>query len=84
MPPTEMEEYLFDLRGYLILEHAVEPDHVAQMNAVLDTYLDMKQNEWRGWVYRSGTNPTLHIHQLFEMDEAFERLIDNPATGSSI
>jgi len=77
--PTEMEEYLFDLRGYLILEKAVDADHIAEMNAVLDTYRDMEQNEWRGWVHRSNTNPTLHLHQLFEMDEAFERLIDHPS-----
>ena len=77
--PTEMEEYLFDLRGYLILERAVEQNHVADMNRILDTYLDLDPDEWRGWVYRAMTNPTRHLHQLFEMGEPFERLIDNPA-----
>ena len=32
--PTEMEEYLFDLRGYLMLERAVDADHLGEMNAI--------------------------------------------------
>ena len=47
--PTAMEEYLFDLRGYLILEGAVDADHVAEMNAIVDTYTDLEPGEWRGW-----------------------------------
>jgi hypothetical protein len=77
--PTEMEAYLFDLRGYLMLENAVDAEHVKEMNAILDTYTDLETNEWRGWVRRSGTNPTRHLHQLFEMGEPFERLIDHPS-----
>ena len=38
MKPTEMEEYLFDLRGYLVLDQAIDPDHVGELNDVLDTY----------------------------------------------
>ena len=26
--PTEMEDYLFDLNGYLILKNAITPEHV--------------------------------------------------------
>ena len=35
--PTALEEYLFDLRGYLNLENAIDRAHVAELNALLDT-----------------------------------------------
>lgn len=78
---VEMDEYLFDLRGYLMLENAIDADHVAEMNAALDTYLDLEPGEWRGWVRRSPANSatTIHLHQLFEMGEPFQRLIDHPS-----
>ena len=28
MQPTEMEEYLFDLRGYIVLKNAVDAEHL--------------------------------------------------------
>ena len=76
--PTEMEDYLFDLRGYLVIEGAVDADHLAGLNAVLDTYAGMEEGEWRGWVR---CHPTVksQLHQIFEMGEPFERLIDHPA-----
>ena len=78
---VEMDEYLFDLRGYLMLENAVDVGHVAEMNAILDTYLDLEPGEWRGWVRRSpgNTGATKHLHQVFEMGAPFERLIDHPS-----
>ena len=30
---TPMEEYLFDLRGFLVLKNAIAPDHLAGINA---------------------------------------------------
>ena len=78
--PTEVEDYLFDLRGYLVIEGAVEAELVAELNAIVDAYEDMEAGEWRGWVYRSTLVPEMkHLHQVFEMGEAFERLIDHPA-----
>ena len=32
--PTEMEEYLFDLNGFLKIENAIDPDHVTDLNKV--------------------------------------------------
>ena len=78
---AEMDEYLFDLRGYVMLENAVDRDHLAEMDAILDTYRDLEPGEWRGWVRRSPHNQdsTRQLHQLFEMGEPFERLIDHPS-----
>jgi len=33
---TEYDAYLFDLQGYLLIENALSPDQVGQLNAVLD------------------------------------------------
>ena len=35
--PTDLEIYLFDLRGYLVLENALSEPEVAEVNVVLDT-----------------------------------------------
>ena len=33
-----LQDYLFDLRGYLILENAVDLGHIADLNAALDDF----------------------------------------------
>ena len=33
---TPMEEFLFDLRGYLVLKKAIASDHLREINATLD------------------------------------------------
>ena len=50
--PTELEDYLFDLSGYLVLEKAVSTDHIHQLNTDLDPYVSMKLGEWRQNVHR--------------------------------
>tara|TARA_Y100000031_G_C7917022_1_gene246485 strand:+ start:52 stop:342 length:291 start_codon:yes stop_codon:yes gene_type:complete len=45
--PTEMENYLFDLNGYLILKNVVSKEHIDELNAIVDTLL-------RIMVYRYG------------------------------
>ena len=78
--PTPLEEYLFDLRGYLRLESAIGNAHLAELNSLLDTYLDLEPDQWRDWVYRHpGRGETRHLHNLFEIGEPFERLIDHPS-----
>ena len=61
--PTELEDYLFDLRGYLVLEKAVSTDHVRQLNTDLDPYLSMKLGEWRQNVHRRKEH---EIHNIIE------------------
>ena len=78
--PTELGEYLFDLQGYLHLENAIDRAHVAELNALLDTYRDLAEGEWRGWVHRFANNSQIHhLHNIFEIGEPFERLIDHPS-----
>ncbi len=78
--PSEMEDYLFDLQGYVLLRNAVDGAHLNELNALLDTYLDMQLDAWRRRVHRPAKPANaVHLHNLFEMGEPFERLIDHPA-----
>jgi hypothetical protein len=73
--PTELEEYLFDLRGFIIIENAIDPDLVSRLNDRL-TELDFWGAwEWNGHLRKGGTQ----ISQIFEGGAPFEELIDHPA-----
>eukprot|EP01046_Picozoa_sp_COSAG06_P014753 COSAG06_NODE_924_length_11533_cov_65.691998_3_plen_226_part_00 len=74
------QDYLFDLRGYLVLKQALSHEHVAELNAGIDDYVDLAPGEWRGWVQRAPpTRNTRELHNLFEAGPAFEALIDHPS-----
>lgn len=38
----DIQDYLFDLRGYIILENAESADLVERLNQAIDPYLDMQ------------------------------------------
>ena len=78
MQPTEMEEYLFDLQGYIVLKNTIDPNHLNEINTIIDTYYDLEPGAWKGWVNRAKSERVRHLHNIFEMGEPFERLIDNP------
>lgn len=79
--PTDLEIYLFDLRGYLVLENALSEPEVAEINVVLDTVPSLTQGEWWGNVHAHsfGTTDGLNLQQIYEAGEPFEQLIDHPA-----
>lgn len=79
--PTDLETYLFDLRGYIVLENALTPDEVAALNAGIDSILPIKHGEWAGYVHATnfGANDGLNLQQIYEAGEPFEKLIDHPS-----
>lgn len=80
-PNFDMQDYLFDLRGYLILENAVAPDLIERLNQAIDPYLDMEYLEWRGNVQRfdNNGNAGIELQNIVEGGQPFEELIDHPA-----
>lgn len=79
---TDKDIYLFDLRGYLVLKGAISPDHVAEINSILDSMRDVQPGGWRGFVHGhffASAKEGLNLQQIYEGGEPFERLIDNPA-----
>ncbi len=81
-PPTEMERYLFDLNGFIILRGALDDRELEECNATLDALQDCRSGEWRGFVHGhnfTGAHEGLNLQQIYEAGPAFERLIDHPA-----
>ena len=77
----DLQDYLFDLRGYLILKNAVDPDLVSRLNKRLDTFLDLDYLNWRGNVQRFDNNGVagMELQNIVEGGEQFEELINHPA-----
>ncbi len=66
---TEQEKYLFDLQGFLVVENALDGDHIAALNAILDERIaadvlpDATSHRWG---------------RLLTWGEPYRRLTDNP------
>lgn len=81
MKPTDLEIYLFDLRGYIILRSALTSTELADLNDGIDALRPIKRGEWHGHVHATnfGANDGLNLQQIYEAGEPFERLIDHPS-----
>lgn len=79
--PTPLDDYLFDLQGFLVLKNAVDAEYIAALNAVLDTVPDLDHREWWGNVQRKDDNGAagMELQNIVEAGEPFERLIDHPS-----
>jgi hypothetical protein len=81
--PTAMDDYLFDLNGYLIKEQAVEPELIDALNDAFDHFPPIAPGEWWGNVHRprSAGDPgkQWELQNVVEAGEPFERLIDHPS-----
>lgn len=83
---TEMDRYLFDLNGYLILKNALTPEQVDAMNATYDEVQDFADgmDDKAGWfghvkINNSGRQEGLGMQQLYEAGDVWEELIDHPS-----
>jgi len=78
--PSAMDDYLFDLRGYLILRNVVDAEHIGALNAVLDAVPALEYGEWWCNVQRKDDNGAagMELQNIVEAGEPFERLIDHP------
>src|SRR5579872_4675770 len=78
--PTQLDDYLFDLRGFLVLRQAVEPELIAELNEALDGFPELQWNEWHGNVHRFDNHGAagVELQNIVEGGEPFERLIDHP------
>ena len=78
---TDLENYLFDLRGYLHLEEVLTGDEVKDLNDCLDAIPPLEPGDWYGHVHAHtyGTIDGLNLQQIYEAGEPFERMIDHPA-----
>ena len=79
--PTEIDSFLFDLRGYLLLKNALTAKEVAACNAEIDAVLPLKIGQWSGYIHghQYGAADGLNLQQIYEAGSGFENLIDHPA-----
>ena len=80
--PTTLEEYLFDLRGFIVVENALASETVQALNDAVDDVLPLEPGGWHGHVHRKA-NPdavgdSIQLQQIYELPP-FETLIDHPA-----
>jgi hypothetical protein len=76
----DTHDFLFDLRGYLVLEQVIAPPHLAALNAAFDGFPALQPGEWWGNVQRmdnAGSTGT-ELHNIVEAGAPFEELIDHP------
>ncbi len=79
--PSPTEEYLFDLRGYTIVEQAIDAEHVRAINDCIDALPKLESGAWhdRTYVHTYGVKDGTNLQDIIEGGEIFERLIDHPA-----
>jgi hypothetical protein len=80
--PTPLQDYLFDLHGFLILPGVVMPAAVAEMNRAIDGWL-ADGGEWLGEVHRDDSQrgsrgDRIWFQNVVAGGVAFEELIDHP------
>ena len=80
--PTDVDEYLFDLRGFVLIPGALSRGEVDACNARVDDIpRSIPRNGWHGFVHREDhpEHRGVSYQQIYEAGEPFERLIDHPA-----
>ncbi len=82
--PTPLDDYLFDLNGYLVLRQAVSADLVRRLNASIDALLPLGPNQWRGRIYNESNTSGHNYMNVIEAGAPFEELIDHPAWLSHV
>ena len=73
-------EYLFDLNGFVILDEAISPEQLAEINTWVDAQPAVEDGGWIGNVQLqsySGSEGTLY-QNIVEGGKVFRDLIDNP------
>ncbi len=77
--PIPLQEYLFDLQGYLNLHKALTVEEVGRINLEIDTVPRLQRGEWHRNVRRRDQREDLgvNLQQVLELGGPFEELIDH-------
>lgn len=80
--PTDLDDFLFDLNGFLILKGALDPVLLEALNAEFDKFpTDLEVGHWYQGAQRRDYNAHtgLEFHNCVAMGEPFQELIDHPS-----
>jgi ectoine hydroxylase-related dioxygenase (phytanoyl-CoA dioxygenase family) len=77
----DLQDYLFDLNGYLMLENAIDATLLADLNAAFDAFPDLEFMDWWGEVQRLDNNKRagMELQNIVAGGKPFETLIDHPS-----
>ena len=88
----KLNDYLFDLRGYLVLKGVIDQIDLNEMNRWVDEHWEYVECPWSGekedprnrWLghietHRYGNHDGVNFQNIVEGGAVFERLIDHPA-----
>lgn len=80
MTPDELE-YLFDLRGYLILDNTLTPAQLLTINQWIDAQPKVGMGEWIGHIetHTYSGSEGINYQNIVEGGRVFEEIIANPA-----
>jgi len=79
--PSALDDYLFDLRGYIVIENAISTDFIDRLNGAIDAIPALEPGEWHGNAQRRDYTPDtgFELHNCLEVGGPFEELIDHPS-----
>lgn len=80
--PSPLEDYEFDLRGFIVIRGALSPDEIGRLNDAYDRFPNLENGEWYGNAQRRDytADTGFELHNLFDCgDPTFEMLIDHPS-----
>lgn len=79
--PNPLDDYLFDLRGYVVIDNAIDAGLRERLNRAFDRFPLLETGEWVGNCQRRDyTGETgFELHNCIEFDPAFDDLIDHPS-----
>lgn len=77
--PSDLDDFLFDLRGYLVVESAINAPALQSLNAAFDRLPDLAPGEWIGNAQRRDytADTGYELHNCLEFDVAFHQLINH-------
>ena len=81
MTDYDLQDFLFDLRGYTIIENAIDKTLLADLNHAFDEFPDLEFGQWWGHAQRLDNNghAGLELQSIVEAGKPFETLIDHPS-----
>eukprot|EP01047_Picozoa_sp_COSAG01_P072998 COSAG01_NODE_11767_length_1863_cov_1.434807_1_plen_181_part_00 len=77
---TPEDDFLFDLRGYLLLPGALPPRLVDELNGAIDAVPPLEPQEWYGYVHRNDYSEGwgYNLQNIVEGGAPFEEVMDCP------
>lgn len=78
--PSPLEEYLFDLQGFIVIKNLLSAEEVGACNAAVDTIpRSLARLGWHGFIQREDhpEHRGISYQQIYELP-AFSKIIDHP------